>query len=50
MTADTVLSLFTARFSEEEEKKAKENVTLGFWKQYLHECEGLLFAICFNLL
>ncbi|GAA6103145.1 G2/M phase-specific E3 ubiquitin-protein ligase [Tachysurus ichikawai] len=39
MTADTVLSLFTARFSEEEEKKAKENVTLGFWKQYLHECE-----------
>ncbi|KAK3563098.1 hypothetical protein QTP86_016333 [Hemibagrus guttatus] len=39
MTANTMLSLFTARLSEEEEQKSKEYVTLGFWKQYLHECE-----------
>ncbi|XP_060789909.1 G2/M phase-specific E3 ubiquitin-protein ligase [Neoarius graeffei] len=39
MTADAMFSLFTARFSEDEEQKAKENVTLGFWKQYMHDCE-----------
>ncbi|XP_026856170.2 G2/M phase-specific E3 ubiquitin-protein ligase [Electrophorus electricus] len=40
MTAESIFSLFTPWFSEEEEQKAKEDMTLGFWKQYLHECEG----------
>ncbi|XP_072546610.1 G2/M phase-specific E3 ubiquitin-protein ligase [Salminus brasiliensis] len=39
MTAEAMFSLFTAHFSEEEEQKAREETTLGFWKQYLHECE-----------
>lgn len=43
MTAESMFSLFTARFSEEEENQAREHVTLGFWKQYLQECEGIYF-------
>ncbi|XP_076834294.1 G2/M phase-specific E3 ubiquitin-protein ligase [Brachyhypopomus gauderio] len=39
MTAESIFSLFTVWFSEEEEHKAKEDMTLAFWKQYLHECE-----------
>ncbi|XP_049319618.1 G2/M phase-specific E3 ubiquitin-protein ligase [Astyanax mexicanus] len=39
MTAEAMFSLFTSQFSENEEKKAREETTLGFWKQYLHECE-----------
>ncbi|KAI5616452.1 G2/M phase-specific E3 ubiquitin-protein ligase, partial [Silurus asotus] len=39
MTADTMFLLFTACFSEEEKQKGKENMTLSYWKQYLHECE-----------
>lgn len=48
MTAETLASLFTVRFSENKEQKAKEYMMLDFWKQYLHECEGLLFLIYFN--
>ncbi|XP_051578976.1 G2/M phase-specific E3 ubiquitin-protein ligase-like [Myxocyprinus asiaticus] len=39
LTAESVMELFTAQFSEEKEQQAKENTTLSFWKQYLHECE-----------
>lgn len=41
MTAKSILELFTTRFSEEEDLKAKENTTINFWEQYLHECEGM---------
>ncbi|KAA0711219.1 G2/M phase-specific E3 ubiquitin-protein ligase [Triplophysa tibetana] len=39
MTAKSILELFTIRFSEEEDLKAKENTAINFWEQYLHECE-----------
>ena len=45
MTAEAMFSLFTPQFSEEEEQKAKEVMTLGFWKHYLHECEGICFYL-----
>lgn len=39
LTAESILELFTTRFSEEEDLKAQEYTTQSFWKQYLHECE-----------
>ncbi|KAM9465715.1 LOW QUALITY PROTEIN: G2/M phase-specific E3 ubiquitin-protein ligase [Clarias gariepinus] len=39
MTADALFSLFTARFSERGEQKAKEHAAMALWKQYIQECE-----------
>ncbi|KTG47371.1 hypothetical protein cypCar_00012387 [Cyprinus carpio] len=39
LTAESVMELFTVRFSEEKEQQEKENTTVDFWKKYLHECE-----------
>lgn len=48
LTAESVMELFTVRFSEEKEQQEKENTTVNFWKKYLHECEGM-FATEFIL-
>ncbi|XP_051501747.1 G2/M phase-specific E3 ubiquitin-protein ligase-like [Myxocyprinus asiaticus] len=40
LTAESMMELFTAQLSEENEQQAKEHTTISFWKQYLHECEG----------
>ncbi|XP_023656465.1 G2/M phase-specific E3 ubiquitin-protein ligase isoform X1 [Paramormyrops kingsleyae] len=39
MSAGTMDSLFSVQFSVNEEKKKKERTVVGFWRQYLHECE-----------
>ncbi|KAK7153100.1 hypothetical protein R3I93_011108 [Phoxinus phoxinus] len=39
LTAESVMELFTARFSEEKEQQAKENTTINYWKQFLQECD-----------
>ncbi|KAG7465615.1 hypothetical protein MATL_G00155430 [Megalops atlanticus] len=39
LSAGGMPDLFTVRFSDIEERKAKEMAVLGFWRQYLHECE-----------
>lgn len=49
LTAESVMELFTTRLSEEKEKQAKENATINFWKQYLHECEGAFVTFRMNM-
>ncbi|XP_073683462.1 G2/M phase-specific E3 ubiquitin-protein ligase [Garra rufa] len=39
LTAESIMELFTIRFSEKEAQHEKENTTVNFWKKYLHECE-----------
>jgi len=50
LTAESVMELFTARFSEEKEQQAKENTTIHYWKQFLQECDGMfaekMFLYC----
>ncbi|XP_066539581.1 G2/M phase-specific E3 ubiquitin-protein ligase isoform X2 [Hoplias malabaricus] len=40
MTAELMFSLFTARFSEDEKQKSKEEMTINSWMMYLQECEA----------
>ncbi|XP_018590207.1 G2/M phase-specific E3 ubiquitin-protein ligase [Scleropages formosus] len=39
ISAHTMANLFFVQFSDNEEKKKKEIITEGFWRQYLHDCE-----------
>ncbi|XP_036398859.1 G2/M phase-specific E3 ubiquitin-protein ligase [Megalops cyprinoides] len=39
LSAGGMADLFTVHFSDIEEQKTKEMAALGFWRQYLHECE-----------
>ena len=47
LNADTVFSLFTVVFSDNQNLSRKETVVVTFWRHFLLECEGV--CVCVNL-